>query len=431
MPLHGRARGSDTAVEIGRHETARGARRRHHGRHRRQELTERLGAADASDPCAPARVAAYVAIWVPLGVLLAGALALQGGFALDPSRSRSRFRSPSPMGFLCLSAYYADARPAADAPGICRGHFVTALAAAFLTCAVWLLLARGWLTVVAALVGIQPDTGSLPSRRAHAFRLRTAVVLARSRGQRARHDVRGGARRRAPRPRAAGAGARGGAAGAARAARSALPVQQPELDQRADRQPTPPRARRMCLLLADFLRDTLALGSRARIALGRRAGARPTIPGDRAGALRRPPAGRRRRCRAHGACLRVRRCCCSRWSRTRSRTASRTCSRAASITHRRRAGAALAIVVENPGGSGPAARGPGTGLGLANVRDAAAHAVTARRTRASTRPTTRRAFRVRVELPLEAIERSRIEACSRARQPGRTTMAPANRDRRR
>ncbi len=56
----------------------------------------------------------------------------------------------------------------------------------------------------------------------------------------------------------------------------------------------PPAARRMCLLLADFLRESLALGARRADHARARAGARASGSSRRAGALRRSAAGRDR-----------------------------------------------------------------------------------------------------------------------------------------
>ena len=88
----------------------------------------------------------------------------------------------------------------------------------------------------------------------------------------------------------------------------------------------PAAARRMCLLLADFLRETLRLGGNDQIPLSEELAladrflaieqVRLGAPPD-ASPARPIPARRRAWCR---------RCCCSRWSRTRSTTASRNSS---------------------------------------------------------------------------------------------------------
>ncbi len=77
------------------------------------------------------------------------------------------------------------------------------------------------------------------------------------------------------------------------------------------------RAREMCIKLSDFLRSTLKLGEKQTHSAGRRIGAGQGVSGGGAGALRRAAArGDRGRCRiAAGAWCR--RCCCSRWWRTR------------------------------------------------------------------------------------------------------------------
>ena len=85
-------------------------------------------------------------------------------------------------------------------------------------------------------------------------------------------------------------------------------------------------ARRMCVLLADFLRESLTLGAASRIPLGRElslAGRFLEIERIRF-AERLEVVDRFRRGGARTWC---RRCCCSRSSRTRSPTAWRTSSR--------------------------------------------------------------------------------------------------------
>ena len=95
------------------------------------------------------RLALYLAIWLLVGGLLAALLAVQGGARLAAGGRRRaaagvRLRLPLPVGVVrrraaCRST--APARCASPSP---------ALAAAVLSSAVWLLIARGWLRLIAS-----------------------------------------------------------------------------------------------------------------------------------------------------------------------------------------------------------------------------------------------------------------------------------------
>jgi hypothetical protein len=344
----------------------------------------------------PSRVAAYVAIWVAFGVLLAAAPALQGGFTWETSLA---FAVPLSVayGFLCLSAYYA-ARGLPLMPADLPRTLLTAFAAAFLTCAVWLLLARGWLTVVAAVTGGLPD---VPGAFRHGaptlfvfgilmYLLAAAVSVLGTTFEAARDAERRGLELQVL------------------ARESELRALRAQLDPHflfnslqsisALTTADPAAARRMCLLLADFLRDTLALGSRPRITLAQelslarrflaieqvRYGDRLRVEIEDGGAGRYlvPPLLLQplvENAVTHGI-------------------AHLLAGGAVTITAA--AGAALTIVVENPADPARPA-GRGTGLGLANVRE---------RLRSSYGPLNARVdssddgatFRVRVELPLES-----------------------------
>ena len=151
--------------------------------------------------------------------------------------------------------------------------------------------------------------------------LAVSYLLVVVRSSRARRERRGAG--------GPGAGARSRAALAARADRSALPLQQPALDQRADDGGSAGGAADVPAARPTSCARRLALGGAGPHHAGARAGAGRAVPRDRAGALRRSAAtsivdaGDARR---RASC---RRCCCSRSSRTPSRTASRTCSTAA------------------------------------------------------------------------------------------------------
>ena len=99
----------------------------------------------------PGRLAAYIAIWLPLGVLLAALLALQGVLGWIQAVVVALPLSVS-YGFLCLSAWYVTGGSPVDRVGPVRVG-VTAVIASFLSSAVWLLIARGWMGVVGPLAG--------------------------------------------------------------------------------------------------------------------------------------------------------------------------------------------------------------------------------------------------------------------------------------
>jgi len=212
----------------------------------------------------PVRLAAYLAIWIPLGVLLAALLAVQGALGW-----RDALAAAVPLsiayGFLCLSAWYVTGGSPVDKVGPLRVA-VTAVSASFLSSAVWLLLARGWMGLIVSLFSHADVQGSFRTGAPTLFGfgfllyllamavsyLATAFAVSRDAERRGLE----------------------------------LQVLAREAELRALRAQIDPHflfnslqsisaltatdaaaARRMCLLLADFLRDTLALGARARIPL--------------------------------------------------------------------------------------------------------------------------------------------------------------------
>jgi hypothetical protein len=208
----------------------------------------------------PSRLAAYVAIWLPLGGALASLLALQHVFAW-PAAVTFALPLAVALGFLCLSSYYGShASTRDDLPRA----VVTAVAAAFLSSGVWLLLARGWLAVLAAISGI--TTGPTSFREAAPtlfwfgfllYLLAFAVSVLGRTFEAARDAERRGLELQVLAREAE-----------LRALRSQLDphflfnsLQSISALTTTD----PPGARRMCLLLADFLRDTLTLGVKPRI----------------------------------------------------------------------------------------------------------------------------------------------------------------------
>jgi hypothetical protein len=212
----------------------------------------------------PGRVAAYIAIWPPLGGLLAASLTLQGAFSWPVATA---FAMPLSIayGFLCLSAWYATRGAPVGGADVAR-VIVTGCAAAFVSSALWLLAARGWLTVVGSFVRID-DAGtafkrSAPTVFAFGFLL-YLLAIALSYLAAAFEASREAERR--------------GLELQVQAREAELRALRAQLDPHflfnslqsisALTTADPAAARRMCLLLADFLRDTLALGARDRIAL--------------------------------------------------------------------------------------------------------------------------------------------------------------------
>ena len=217
----------------------------------------------------PGRLGAYLAIWVPLGALLAALLAAQGAFGWTAAALVAIPLSVC-YGFLCLSAWYVTGGSPVERLGALRVA-VTAIVSSFLSSAVWLLLVRGWLTVIATtgLAGAPADM--TPAFRSAApiffgfgfllYLLAMAVsYLA------AAFEVSRDAERRGLELQVLAREAE------LRALRAQIDphflfnsLQSISALTTAD----PAAARRMCLLLADFLRDTLALGARGRIPVAR------------------------------------------------------------------------------------------------------------------------------------------------------------------
>ena len=212
----------------------------------------------------PGYLAAYISIWIPLGALLAGLLALQSVFGWVDASLVAIPLSIS-FGFLSLSAWYVTGGSPVERTGALRVA-VTATAASFLSAALWLLIARAWLSLIASFM----ERGEI----AAAFRLAAPTLfgfgfllylLAMAVSYlAAAFAVSRDAERRGLQLQVLAREAE------LRALRSQLDphflfnsLQSISALTSVD----PAAARRMCLLLAEFLRETLALGSRDRIAL--------------------------------------------------------------------------------------------------------------------------------------------------------------------
>ena len=212
----------------------------------------------------PGFLAAYIAIWVPLGALLAALLAVQGVF---PWLDAAFIAIPLSIsyGFLCLSAWYVTGGSPVERTGAMRAA-ATATAAALLSSALWLLIARAWLGLIASFAERSDVAASFrmaaPTLFGFGFLLyllamavsylATAFTVSRD-AERRGLELQVLARE-----------------AELRALRSQLDphflfnsLQSISALTTAD----PAAARRMCLLLAEFLRETLALGARDRIPL--------------------------------------------------------------------------------------------------------------------------------------------------------------------
>lgn len=214
----------------------------------------------------PARVAAYLTVFVPLGLLLAALLTLQGVFGWTES-TLVAVPLAIAYGFLCLSAWYVTGGSPVDRVGGARVA-ITAVAAAFVSSAVWLLIARVWLGLVGEVRGWPSITpafrmasptlfgfGFLLYLLAMAASYLAAAFAASREAERRGLELQVLARE-----------------AELRALRAQIDphflfnsLQSISALTTAD----PAAARRMCLMLADFLRDTLALGARDRISLAK------------------------------------------------------------------------------------------------------------------------------------------------------------------
>ena len=212
----------------------------------------------------PGRLAVYIAIWVPLGILLAALLALQGVFGWTQAGAVAVPLSIS-YGFLCLSAWYVTGGSPVERVGASRVA-IAAVGSSLLSAAVWLLIARGWLALVGGIAR-WPDTSAsfraaAPTLFGFGFLLYLLAMAVSYLA--AAFAVSRDAERR-------------GLELQVLAREAELRALRAQIDPHflfnslqsisALTTVDPAAARRMCLLLADFLRETLALGAQDRIPL--------------------------------------------------------------------------------------------------------------------------------------------------------------------
>ena len=336
---------------------------------------------------------AYAVLWLVLGVALACARAAVAA----PAAARI---VPLVLlyGFICLTPWYL-CRLMPMRPGPLGGRrCVHLLAASSRRRSGCCSSTRGWRCSAAT----PPARARLRALRAAALRPRAVPVFLLSCACCTtwwwRSSSRGW-RRRAR--RGADAGGAGRAARAAGADHAALPLQQPELDQRADLGRSGRRRGACACCSATSCAARCSVGSLERIPLGAGAGAGRSVPGHRAGALRRAPAASSAPIAPEALAMRrCRRSSCSRWPRTRSGTASAqlvdggTVRIEARIERRR-----LIVAIENPVDGPPK---PRRGRPAARARERAAAArrgLRPRRASAARRRATAMRFRVEIRLP--------------------------------
>jgi two-component system, LytTR family, sensor histidine kinase AlgZ len=216
----------------------------------------------------PARgsgLALYLGLWALVGTLLAALLAGSGGLSWPQSLAIALPLSIT-YAFLCLSAWYVARSMPLASTGWIR-IVITGLTAAVLSSGAWLALARAWMAVVARRAGLDA-AGAFASASTLIFAfglllylLSLAVSYLLGSFEQSRETERRGLQVQVL------------------AREAELRSLRAQIDPHflfnslhsisALTTSDPPAARRMCLLLADFLRDSLALGSADRITVGR------------------------------------------------------------------------------------------------------------------------------------------------------------------
>ena len=212
----------------------------------------------------PGRVVAYMAIWLPLGVLLAALLAFQGVLGWTQALLVA-VPLANAYGFLCLSAWYVTGGAPVDRAGALRVA-ASAVVSASLSSAVWLLIARTWFGLIGSFArwADVPASFRLAAPTLFGFGFLLYLLAMAASYLAAAFNVSRDAERR-------------GLELQVLAREAELRALRAQIDPHflfnslqsisALTTVAPAAARRMCLLLADFLRETLALGARQRIPL--------------------------------------------------------------------------------------------------------------------------------------------------------------------
>ncbi|MFL6279930.1 MAG: sensor histidine kinase [Vicinamibacterales bacterium] len=211
------------------------------------------------------RLALYLAVWIFLGLLLAALLAGPGGLAAAQALAISLPLALA-YAFFCLSAWYVARSTPIGSTGPVR-LIATALTSSIISSAVWLVIARGWLELFTRGSELAPAGVFLVVRPLifgfgvllYLLSLAISYLLA-------AFELSAQAERR-------------GLEAQVHAREAELRSLRAQIDPHflfnslhsisALTTADPPAARRMCVLLGDFFRDSLALGAEDRITIAR------------------------------------------------------------------------------------------------------------------------------------------------------------------
>jgi two-component system, LytTR family, sensor histidine kinase AlgZ len=211
------------------------------------------------------RLALYLAVWTLVGLLLAALLAGPGGLGAVPALAVAVPLALA-YAFFCLSAWYVSSSSPLGSTGALR-LIATTLTSSVISSALWLVVARGWLELFAR--GSKLASASLFSAvrplifgfgvLLYLLSLAVSYLLA------AFEQSREAERR--------------GLEAQVHAREAELRSLRSQIDPHflfnslhsisALTTADAPAARRMCVLLGDFFRDSLALGSKDRITIAR------------------------------------------------------------------------------------------------------------------------------------------------------------------
>jgi signal transduction histidine kinase len=213
-----------------------------------------------------ARLALYLGLWVLVGVLLAGLLANQSGLSWQASVGIA-LPLATAYSFVCLSAWYVARGLPLATSGITR-IAATAVTASVVSSAGWVLIGRGWVAFVTRRAMVDDPASFAGTLRPTLFGFGVLLYLLSIAVSYVLAAVE-----------ASQEAERRGLQAQVLAREAELRSLRAQIDPHflfnslhsisALTSVDPQAARRMCLLLADFLRDTLALGAEPWITVAR------------------------------------------------------------------------------------------------------------------------------------------------------------------